>query len=107
MAEKKKTKKSVIKKVTKKVSKKSKVIGTIKNPWFKTISPKHTWGFVPANWKGGIALISLIGLNIFAAKYFNLNYITFDNWSSFTIIFLLSMAIFTIISKRKTIKKNS
>ena len=97
------------KKTTKKtVSKKSKAktIRIVKNPWFKTINPKHTWGFVPINWKGGIVLFLLIGFNVFAAKYFNLNYLTFDNWSSFTIVFLLSMAMFIIISKRKTIKNS-
>ncbi|MCK4997446.1 hypothetical protein KAS08_04010 [Candidatus Pacearchaeota archaeon] len=95
------------KKIKKKIIKKNtKTIRIVKNPWFKTMKPKHKWGFIPINWKGGIALIILLGLNTFAAKYFNLNYLTFDNWSSFAIVFLLSMAIFVIISKRKTIKNS-
>lgn len=100
--------KKVIKKVIKKAtSKKVKTVRIIKNPWFRAVSSKHKWGFIPINWKGAVALVSLIGLNVFAAKYFNLNYLNFDNWSSFAIVFLLSMAVFIIISKRKTTKKNS
>ena len=101
----KKVDKKLVKKFSRKV-KKVKVARAVKNPWFKTIDQKHSWGFVPINWKGGGALVLLIGINVFASKYFNLNYLTFDNWSSFTIVFLLSMAIFVIISKRKTIKNS-
>ncbi len=97
-------KKVVKKKVDRKIIRKSKVIRIVKSPWFRVINPKHNWGFIPINSKGGIALILLIGINVFAANYFNLNMLVFDNWSKFGVVFLLSFFIFIEIAMRKTRK---
>jgi hypothetical protein len=76
----------------------------VKNPWFKRRAGnlKSGWGFFPINWKGWVALLLLVGLNIFSANYFGLNNIVFDNWSKFLVVFLLSMVVFILIAKRKT-----
>ena len=74
-----------------------------KKVWFKTINSKHKWGFVPINWRGWIALLLLIGLNVFAANYFNLKILAFDNWSKFGVVFFLSIFIFIMIARRRTV----
>ncbi len=83
----------------KKVKKKAVV-----NPWFRTMSgdSKSGWGFIPVNWKGGVALILLVGLNIFAANYFNLNELVLDNYLKMGVVFLLSIFVFAEIAKHKT-----
>lgn len=73
-----------------------------KQMWFKLISPRHEWGFVPINWKGLVAMILLIGINVFSAFYFNLRILVFDSWSKFGVVFFSSLFIFIMISKRKT-----
>ena len=76
-----------------------------KNPWFRTAEKsKGAWGFIPVNWKGWIALILLVGLNMFAANYFNLNEIILDNYLKMSVVFLLSIFVFIEIAKNKTRK---
>lgn len=76
-----------------------------KFPWFRARNgSKDEWGFVPINWKGWIALILLIGLNMFAANYFNLNEIILDSYLKMGVVFLLSMFVFIEIAKKKTKK---
>ncbi len=78
---------------------------TNRNPWFRfRAGSKDGWGFIPINWKGWIALILLIGLNVFAANYFNLNEIVLDNYLSMGVVFLLSIFVFIEIAKHKTRK---
>jgi len=87
--------------MTKKKITKKKAVDN-KKMWFKLISPKHEWGFVPINWRGWVTLILLIGINVFSAFYFNLRIFMFDSWSKFGVVFFISLFIFIMISKRKT-----
>jgi len=76
-----------------------------KNPWFRKrveIGNAPGWGWIPINWRGWIALILLIGLNVFAANYFRLNKLVLENWISFGVVFLLSLFVFIMIAQRKT-----
>lgn len=74
-----------------------------KNPWFrKKLSSNDCWGFIPINWKGWIALILLIGVNVFASNYFNLNELVLDSYLKMGVVFLLSIFVFIEIAKRKT-----
>ncbi len=74
-----------------------------KNPWFrKREGHKGNWGFVPINWKGWVSLILLVGLNVFAANYFNLNELVLDSYLKMGVVFLLSVFVFVEIAKRKT-----
>ena len=73
-----------------------------RNPWFKR-RRKESWGFVPINWEGFVALILLVGLNVFAANYFNLNDLVVDNYLKMGVVFLLSVFVFIEIAKRKTL----
>ena len=73
-----------------------------KNPWFKRRG-KESWGLVPINWEGFVALVLLVGLNVFAANYFNLNDLVVDNYLRMGVVFLLSVFVFIKIAKRKTL----
>ena len=77
-----------------------------KNPWFlkRAGSLKAGWGFVPVNWKGWVAILLLLGLNIFAANYFNLNELVLDNYLKMGVVLLLSVFVFIEIAKNKTKK---
>ena len=71
--------------------------------WFRVRKDsRDEWGFIPINWKGWVALILVIGLNVFAANYFNLNKIVLDNYLRMGVVFLLSVFIFIEIAKEKT-----
>lgn len=63
---------------------------------------KKGWGFIPINWKGWVALILLIGINVFAAQYFDVMNSPFVEVGKFLVVFLLSCVIFILIAKRKT-----
>ena len=91
----------MVRKVTKRKLSKNMVP---KNPWFRKGkgNSESSWGFRPINCKGWIALILLVGVNVFAAQYFNLNELVVDNWLKFVVVFLLSVAVFILIAKRKT-----
>ena len=75
-----------------------------KNPWFRkrAANLKGDWGFIPINWKGSVALILLVGLNVFAANYFNLNELIMDNYLKMGVVFLLSVFVFIEFAKKKT-----
>lgn len=74
-----------------------------KNPWFRRRSGSEDgWGVVPINWKGYVALILLVGINAFAANYFNLNSLVLDSYLRMGVVFLLSIFVFIEIAKRKT-----
>lgn len=72
--------------------------------WFRkrTEDLKNSWGFIPINWKGWVTLVLLIGVNIFAANYFDVMNVGFGEVSKFLVVFLLSIFIFIIIARRKT-----
>ena len=73
------------------------------NPWFvERADYKGGWSFVPMNWKGWVALILLILINVFAANYFELNSLVIDNWSGFGVVFFLSILVFVLIARKKT-----
>jgi hypothetical protein len=74
------------------------------NPWFRKRagSLKEDWGFIPINWRGWISLVLLVGLNVFAANYFNLNELVLDNYLKMGVVFLLSVFVFIEIAKHKT-----
>lgn len=77
--------------------------GKNRNPWFKLRDGSSDgWGFIPINWKGWIAMILLIGLNVFAANYFRLNELVLDNYLGMGVVFLLSIFVFIEIAKKKT-----
>lgn len=87
------------------VQKKKKVVKKeSKDPWFKNREKrnKREWDFIPVNWKGWVTLILLIGINVFAADYFNIMNVSFKEVSKFLIVFLLSISVFILIAKRKT-----
>jgi len=75
----------------------------IKKPWFRKGEGK-AWGFVPINWKGWVALILLVGLNVFAADYFNLNNLVLDSYLRMGVVFLLSVFVFIEIAKKKSVE---
>lgn len=84
---------------------KRKGVAKAKDVWFKKrLDGKSGWSFIPMNWRGWVALVLLVGVNVFAANYFVLNELAFDNWSKFAVVSLLSLAIFILISKNKTLK---
>lgn len=86
------------------VKKKGKKVDRVKNPWFRNRAGnlEEGWGFIPINWKGYFAMTLLVGLNVFAANYFNLNVLVLDNYLRMGVVFLLSVFIFIEIAKRKT-----
>ena len=69
--------------------------------WFRSRKGED-WGFVPVNWKGWVALILLVGLNVFAADYFNLNNLILDSYLRMGVVFLLSVFVFIEIAKKKS-----
>jgi len=75
------------------------------SPWFRKRDPasKDSWGFVPINEKGLVAFVLLIGLNVFAANYFNLNVFVLDNYFKMGVVFFLSIFVFVEIAKKKTV----
>jgi len=74
-----------------------------RSPWFKERGGhKKGWSFIPINWKGFVALILLVGVNVFAATYFELNILDGRSWSKFGIVFLLSILVFILIARKKT-----
>ena len=75
------------------------------NSWFrKCVEGKNSeWGWVPINWKGWIALILLVGVNVVAANYFEINNLVMDSWSKFGVVFLVSIFVFIMIARRKTL----
>ena len=83
---------------------KKKVVRVSGNPWFKKRqgTSHHKWGFIPINWKGWVTLILLVGVNVFAAQYFDVMNVSFVEVSKFLVVFLLSFVIFILIAKRKT-----
>ena len=70
--------------------------------WFKNHGRDPTWGFAPINWKGWIALLLLIGVNVFSAQYFDVMNVSFIEVSKFLVVLLFSLVIFILIAKRKT-----
>ncbi len=94
------------KKVTKKKTAKKVAPMKSQNPWFRKREgadlKKGSWGFMPINWKGWLALAFLIILNVFAALYFELYILSGKMWTKFGVVFLLSMLVFILIAKRKT-----
>ena len=71
---------------------KKKSVKGVKNPWFKERrNHKKGWSFVPINWKGWVALILLVGVNVFSANYFNLEVLEAISWNKFGVVFLLSI----------------
>jgi len=80
--------------------------GEPKDFWFRkrkgAASGEAGWGWIPVNWKGWLALIVLVGVNVFAAQYFDLVNAGFKQGSSFGIVFLLSLFVFIVIAQRKT-----
>ena len=72
--------------------------------WFKgcTEVENTEWGWVPINWKGWVALILLVGVNVFAANYFQVNELVVNSLSKFGIVFLISFFVFITIARRKT-----
>jgi hypothetical protein len=82
---------------------KKKVIkGKAVTSWFCKRIKGDNWGFIPINWKGWIALILLIGLNVFAANYFNLRELVLDSYLRMGVVFFLSIFVFIEIAKKKT-----
>ncbi len=73
-----------------------------KNPWFRKRDIDTNWGFIPINWQGWISLILLIGINVFAANYFNVRNAPFEGVSKFLVVFLLSMTVFVLVAEQRT-----
>ena len=75
-----------------------------KSPWFKrrNESLESGWGFIPINCKGWIALILLVGINVFSSQYFDIMNSSFIEVSNFLVVFLLSLMVFILIAKKKT-----
>ena len=85
-----------------KIKRKKKVRRKPLKPWFKTLSGKHNWGFVPISFEGIISLAVLVFVNVLAGNYFNLKVLSGDGWLRFGVVFFLSFFIFIMISKRRT-----
>ena len=75
-----------------------------KFPWFRKCKKDNNakWGFIPINWKGWVALILLIAINVFAANYFDVLNSSFREVSKFLVVFLLSITVFALVAQRKT-----
>lgn len=77
-----------------------------KNYWFRKRAgvklKKGSWGFIPVNWKGWVALLLLIAVNVFAANYFDVMNSPFVDVSKFLVVLLFSLVVFILIAKRKT-----
>ena len=75
-----------------------------KNSWFRRRegNVKSGWGFIPINWKGWVALILLVGVNVFSAQYFDVMNSPFVEVSKFLVVFFFSFVVFVLIAKRKT-----
>jgi hypothetical protein len=75
-------------------------------PWFRKRSSNVSgnWGFIPISWEGCVPLALLIGLNVFAANYFNLYVLNLDNYLKMGVVFLLSIFVFVEIAKKRTKK---
>lgn len=87
------------------VKRKVRKILKVKSPWFrKRDGSREGWGFIPINWKGGAALVLLVGVNAFAANYFNLNELVIDSYLKMGVVFFLSIFIFVEFAKRKTLE---
>ena len=82
-----------------KVKKKS-----VEDFWFrKCVESKNAeWGWIPINWKGWVALTLLVGINVFAANYFQINKPVVDSWFRFGVVFLISLFVFVMVARRKT-----
>ena len=72
--------------------------------WFrKSVESKIAeWGWVPINWKGWVSLILLVGVNVFAANYFQINKMIVSSCFKFGFVFLVSLFVFIMIARRKT-----
>ncbi|MFH1238087.1 MAG: hypothetical protein ABIH79_02610 [archaeon] len=72
--------------------------------WFRKVieSKSAEWGWVPINWKGWVSLILLVGSNVFAANYFQINKLVVSSWSKFGVVFLVSLFVFIMIARHKT-----
>ena len=94
------------KKVTGKKSARKVITMKSQNSWFRKRAgadlKKGSWGFIPINWQGWLALLLLVVLNVFAALYLNLNLLEGKRWAKFAVVFLLSMLVFILIAKNKT-----
>ena len=79
--------------VKRKTVKKAAVTMKSQNPWFRKREgaelKKGSWGFIPINWKGWLALALLIIVNVFAALYFELYFLVGKMWAKFGVVFLL------------------
>jgi len=93
-----------MKKIKKKRGKKNAEVSG--NFWFRKraglVSRDAGWGWIPIRWEGWVALGVLIGINVFAAQYFDLANASFKQGSSFGVVFLLSLFVFIEIAQRKT-----
>ncbi len=76
-----------------------------KKVWFRkrAKNTEDSWGFIPINWKGWVALILLIGMNVFAANYFDIMNVGFREASKFLVVFLFSFVVFILIARKKTL----
>ena len=81
--------------------KKKKVDGS----WFRRCEEMEgaEWGWVPVNWKGWISLILLVVVNVFAANYFQINNLVLISWSKFGVVFFVSLFVFIMVARRKTL----
>lgn len=71
--------------------------------WFKErVGQRKGWSFIPANWRGWVALFLLVWVNIFAANYFDVMNVEFEKVSKVLVVFFLSIAVFALISRNKT-----
>ena len=91
--------------VKKKVKKKTitKINKSTNHYWFKA-NKGSDWGIIPLNWKGYLALILILAVNIFGAQYFRLNYDNIDGLFKYLVVFLLSLFVFIQFSLRKSKK---
>lgn len=72
--------------------------------WFRKCSEAKDseWDWMPINLKGWIALFLLVGINVFAANYFQINELFTSSWSKFGVVFLVSLFVFIMVARRKT-----
>ena len=84
--------------------KKKKAVKKSDKNWFKKRKQRGNsdWDFVPVNWKGWVALVFLIAINVFAANYFDVMSVSFREISKFLVVFLLSISVFVLVARRKT-----
>lgn len=91
------------KKIKVKKSEKNKKRIGLRNPWFKRHKGFFANGYTPITWQGYLFLILFLALNFYSVFYFKIPFGNFDEYIKFFVVLLLSIFVFLIVAKKKTV----